>query len=137
MDILEQATKKLLFRVASGIVSDAKRIAPRASGNLKKDIQVISVDTARALIGNTRIASYAKFVHEGTKPHTIKPKKKKALKTPYGLFRSVKHPGTKANPYLVNAADGFFVSTKFDNAVRAFENETAQKIELEINKKIN
>lgn len=134
MGLLDKPTEKLLFRVASGIVSGAKRIAPRRTGNLIKDIQVIRVDSKSALVGNTRIAPYAKFVHDGTKKHTIKPKKKKALKTPYGLFRSVKHPGTKANPYLVNAADDFFGSTKFDNAVRAFEKETGEKIELKFKK---
>lgn len=134
MGLLDKPTEKLLFRVASGIVSAAKRIAPRRTGNLIKDIQVIRVDSKSALVGNTRIAPYAKFVHDGTKPHTIKPKKKKALKTPYGLFRNVKHPGTKANPYLVNAADDFFDGVKFDNAVRAFEKETAEKIELKVKK---
>lgn len=45
---------------------------------------------------------YAYFVHEGTRPHQIRPKEKKALfwqgaKHPLKL---VNHPGTKANQFM-------------------------------------
>jgi phage virion morphogenesis protein len=37
-----------------------------------------------------------------TGPRVIEPKKKKALRTPYGIFRRVRHPGSKipARPFL-------------------------------------
>lgn len=37
-----------------------------------------------------------------TGPHVIEPKRKKALRTPYGLFRRVRHPGSTipARPFL-------------------------------------
>ncbi len=37
-----------------------------------------------------------------TGPHIIRPRKKKALRTPYGIFRKVNHPGSliPARPFL-------------------------------------
>ena len=51
-------------------------------------------------------AKYAIFVHEGTRPHEIVPKSKGykghkgGLKTPFGVFNKIKHPGTKANKFI-------------------------------------
>ena len=93
--------KNFLFRIGSGIVLKAKYTAPIKTGNLKKEV------------GNTRLAPYAKFVHDGTAPHVIKPKRMKALanvKTGQMFGKKVNHPGTKANPYLLNAAEDFFDS---------------------------
>ncbi len=48
---------------------------------------------------------YGWFVREGTRPHIIRPRNKKALKFEVGgevIFATlVHHPGTKANPYHV------------------------------------
>jgi hypothetical protein len=66
-------------------------------------------------------ASYALYVHEGTKAHDIRPKNRKALRFPAdggsstlgGRVRSggkvrfakrVRHPGTKANPFMLRGA---------------------------------
>lgn len=48
-------------------------------------------------------AKYALAVHEGTAPRIIVPRRKKALYWPGALHpvKSVRHPGTKANPYMV------------------------------------
>lgn len=50
---------------------------------------------------------YAMFVHEGTKPHVIKPRRKKVLswKGPEGrvFATAVNHPGTEPRPWLRNA----------------------------------
>ena len=76
---MKQIFEKFLFRVGSQTVNEAKKISPYKTGNLKKDIQVISVNDKSVTIGNTTLAPYAKFVHYGTKPHIIKVKKAKAL----------------------------------------------------------
>lgn len=48
---------------------------------------------------------YAHMVHEGTKPHEIKPRRFGSLFFA-GLFRKlVKHPGAKANPFMRRAFD--------------------------------
>ena len=56
-------------------------------------------------------AKYALYVHEGTKPHTIKVRRAKALVFWWPRigrivhFESVKHPGTRANPWLTRALE--------------------------------
>jgi len=56
--------------------------------------------------------NYGVFVHEGTRPHIIKPKKKKSLRwSPPGgdvFAKEVHHPGYKGDPYLYNAAQETF-----------------------------
>jgi hypothetical protein len=51
--------------------------------------------------------NYAWFVHEGTKPHVIRPRNKKALKFKVGgrtiIVSKVNHPGTKSRPFLRTA----------------------------------
>jgi hypothetical protein len=69
-------------------------------------------------------APQALFLEEGTRPHVIRPKKAKALRWmgPNGpiFARSVRHPGTKAQPHLEPAIR--------DNA-GVFENIYADEIE--------
>jgi hypothetical protein len=103
--MIDKKTQELLFRVGVEVANRAKVIAPIVSGNLRNDIQVFDDDLIDGVIaiGNTQITPYAKFVHDGTKPYEIRPKRKKALKTPYGVYKKVNHPGIKANPYLEKA----------------------------------
>ncbi len=55
-----------------------------------------------------RIAPHTVFVHWGTKPHTIKPRDKKALRWGGGgkffFAKAVKHPGYKGDRWLLRAA---------------------------------
>ena len=46
--------------------------------------------------------NYAIFVHEGTRPHIIRPRVKQALywKGARHPVMSVRHPGTKKNPFM-------------------------------------
>lgn len=67
----------------------------------------------RPLVGYvfvTRDAPYGKYVHEGTRPHEIRPRKKRALRWATGggfvFAKNVMHPGTKADPFLKNALEG-------------------------------
>ena len=58
---------------------------------------------------DSRVAPYARFVHDGTRPHLILPNKKKALRWPVnGSFRfskkGVKHPGTEPDKWMERAA---------------------------------
>jgi len=74
-----------------------------------------SVDTKyspsrfRSSVGfNESAVKHGKFLHDGTKPHIISRKNKKALRwIAGGKFRfakSIKHPGTAPDPFIVNAA---------------------------------
>lgn len=122
-DIDKKEIEKFLFRIGSGIVRDAKDIAPIGpdrivnnteiqGGNLQADIKVWddNISSLEIEVGNSDITPYAIFVHEGTKPHIIRPKNKKGLankKTGAFFGKEVHHPGTKANPYLQNAVDNY------------------------------
>ena len=107
MKNIDKYLKDFLFRVGSGVAQVAKeKTAPIKTGNLKRDIRVFEVTAGEVKVGNTLKAKYAKYVHSGTRAHVIKPKNKKALANKKaGLFfgKKVKHPGQKANPYLLNA----------------------------------
>src|SRR5688572_22772457 len=52
---------------------------------------------------------YAAAVHDGSRPHTIRARKKKALKFQLGgqtvFAKSVKHPGAQGRPFLRMAAE--------------------------------
>ena len=107
MKNIDNFLKDFLFRVGSGVAQVAKeKTAPIRTGNLKRDIRVFEANASEVKIGNTLKIKYAKYVHSGTRAYTIKPKNKKALANKKaGLFfgKKVKHPGIKANPYLLNA----------------------------------
>jgi hypothetical protein len=55
-----------------------------------------------------KIADYARYVLYGTRPHEIRPKNRRSLRWASGVgfifAKFVKHPGTKADPYLVRSA---------------------------------
>lgn len=55
----------------------------------------------------TSHADYSRMVHDGTRPHVIRPSAKKALFWPGADHptRKVNHPGTAANPYMKRALD--------------------------------
>ena len=58
-----------------------------------------------------KAAPYGVFVHEGTRPHTIKPKTKRALRwvpmagNSFFFAKEVHHPGTKSDPFLYEALE--------------------------------
>lgn len=55
-----------------------------------------------------RVAPHAIFAHWGTKPHKIRPNKKKALRWPAGSMfafaKEVNHPGYEGDPWMNRAA---------------------------------
>ena len=81
------------------------------SGQLSRSI---SIDVASSgLHGEVYLdetmAEYGPAIHDGSKPHKIEPKTKKALSFESGgsLYarRSVQHPGTKPDPFLTEALE--------------------------------
>ena len=124
---------KFINNIADEIANQAKQIAPVDTGNLKDDIRVWHSRGGKkaAYIGNTLAAPYAKFVHYGTKPHVIKAKDKKVLanvKLDKVYGKRVFHPGTKANPYLLNAANDYFKSASFKKAQDRFIKDLEDEI---------
>lgn len=95
-----------LYRRASRVRDAAKRQVGVRTGRLKRSIRVYN--HTRFSRGQTlRIGTsvpYAKYHHDGTKPHTIYPQKKQVLKFQHGgvivFARQAHHPGTKPNRFL-------------------------------------
>lgn len=95
----------------------AKVLAPVDTGRLRASIRIESrrLLSLRSVYTIGSDVSYAKMVHDGTRPHVIRPKraytlrrgKKPALSFVWNgrrvFFAEVHHPGTKARPFLDRA----------------------------------
>lgn len=100
--------------------------------NLVADVEAVSLDEVPVRTGNLHAsitsyiagrtgvvkatAKYAAFVHEGTKPHVIRPKNKRALFWPGAVqpAKAVRHPGTRPNPFFTRALEKVDVQHSFD-----------------------
>lgn len=85
----------------------ARTLCPVDTGRLRSSIRYSIAVEPKGLVGvvGTDVI-YAGWVHEGTKPHIIKPKNKKALfwkGAAHPVRGPVNHPGTTGKPFLVDA----------------------------------
>lgn len=98
----------LVQQIAKPAVEEMRAEAPVKSGKLRDSLDYQHPTQHKIIIGSFGV-EYAKFVAEGTKPHVIRPKNASALKFQIGgrtvFAKSVKHPGTKANPFMSDAID--------------------------------
>lgn len=94
-----------LQRAALVVEAEAKREAPVKKGLLRRSITSRVVSDTRAEVGTN--TTYARPVHEGSRPHIITPKRAKALfwKGARHPVKSVRHPGNRPNPFMRRAAD--------------------------------
>lgn len=106
-DVRERARREHAFVTRTGVLERA----------IESDVQ------DRPLTGYvfvTRDAPYGKYVHEGTKPHAIYPRKKRALRWATGggfvFAKGVMHPGTEPDPFLKDALE-----SERDNVVALFK----------------
>jgi hypothetical protein len=111
-----------LKRRANRVRDAAKRQVPVKTGRLKRSIRVYG--HSRNAMGQTlRIGTsvpYAKYVHDGTKPHMIYPRRKQVLKFKSGnvigasggyiYTRQVHHRGTKPNRFLKDNVKFMYMS---------------------------
>jgi hypothetical protein len=99
-DILEERTNE----IARVLQNNIKKEAPYKEGRLKRSIRVDTRVNGKfsVIVGyyDEGVAPHGDYVLFGTPPHEIRAKNAKALKTPYGYFKKVDHPGTKANDFL-------------------------------------
>lgn len=78
-------------------------------GNLERSISSdVSDDPLTGVVFvDLGVAPYGIYVHEGTKPHSIFPKRKKALRWAQGggfiFSKDVLHPGTEPDPFMTGA----------------------------------
>ncbi len=116
---LQTAPEVVAKRLQSAVVASAAiitrhtvrsdGIVPYRTGRLSQSIgrppAGLEIGTLRAIVRPA--VDYAIFVHEGTAPHEIMPKTKKALFWPGAdhPVRKVNHPGTKPNPFMPRLLD--------------------------------
>lgn len=105
-DILQRRMRQIIRLVAA----DARTNAPVDTGRMAQAIKedpIVSEGPFRVIGGVTSHAPYSAFVHQGTRPHVIRPRNASALRFEVGGRRvfasSVNHPGTRPRPFLTNA----------------------------------
>jgi len=85
----------------------AKSNAPFVTGELRNSIVSSVIPAGVGLVGSvTATASYAIYVHQGTRPHEIHGNPILRFPARSGMIvftPKVDHPGTKANPFLTDA----------------------------------
>lgn len=101
---LRTGVYKTVFLLQKAAQEEAPVNKQTGGGNLRQSIEGRMTGSVSGVVHAK--AKYAFFVHEGTRPHLIRPVKKKALaNTRTGEFfgKLVHHPGTKANPFMERA----------------------------------
>jgi hypothetical protein len=103
------AVARYILRQAVATAAAARLRAPRDTGKLAASITAspFTFGGGPAAIVNAS-APYAVYVHEGTRPHPIDPSRATVLRFPAksGMIvftPHVEHPGTRAQPFLVEA----------------------------------
>ena len=97
---------------AGEIVAEEARSTHRyqtRSGAVEHSVSVRQVAPATASVFlDPSIAKHAPWVHAGTRPHMIRPVSRRmlrwAVRGDFRFARVVRHPGTKADPFLFEAA---------------------------------
>lgn len=91
------------------VVNRAKVLAPVDTGRLRAAIKgkLVRNWTLRSEYQITVNVDYAEMVHDGTRPHIIRPRNAQALRFNVGgrivYAKVVHHPGTRARPFLDRA----------------------------------
>jgi hypothetical protein len=97
----------ILEAVGLRAVLEQKKLAPVATGNLRRTIHLGTVTRRSAL--TVAGANYSADVELGTRPHVILPRKRGGvLRWKDGaqvrFAKRVQHPGTRAQPFMVPGA---------------------------------
>ena len=121
--VASRAALPEVVKITRTVLNRAKVLAPVRTGRLRSSGRMdVTITTVGPTGKVTFPVSYARFVHEGTRAHIIRAKKKKALKFKgagggFIYRKQVRHPGTKARPFVEDAlreiapASGFAVTS--------------------------
>lgn len=130
-----QEMRKTVAEATAVVFNEIVRTTPigkgyenRSGGNLQAGNRM-EVKGLRGRIWNP--VQYAKWVHYGTQPYTIRPKAKKALAFYINgrliITKKVDHPGIKANPWYDKAAE------KMDREIEKINAEGADRVTAILN----
>lgn len=107
--VIRGASRTELENTGRRVVNRAKILCPVDTGRLRASIRgrASRTWTLRPQFTVSSNVDYASMVHDGTRPHTIRPRTKQALKFTVGgqvvFAKVVHHPGTRARPFLDRA----------------------------------
>ena len=119
-DRLPEELKALVNTAAFAVDREVKLAAPVKTGNLQGATSIDNLsDYEKRIYVDEGIAPYAIYVIKGTPPHEIWAKPGSALNTPFGPYRKVKHPGSKANDYFATGVAN--AQPAIDSAVEEFK----------------
>lgn len=106
----EELERQTILRLSQAAYDEAQRGAGRhnKTGALVQSLFNRAIPRGREVGHDAQRAPQAVFVNFGTRPHVIRPDKKKALRWAGGgrffFAKQVNHPGYRGDPYLFNAA---------------------------------
>lgn len=128
---LVEAPEKIQRRVIremSQIVYDTAQRGADAhtkTGAMARSLQNRAIPNGREIRHDLQASPHALFVHWGTRPHEIRPRRRKVLRWPVGnefaFARKVWHPGYQGDAWMVRAADE--AVRQFDAIVRKAQQE--------------
>ena len=100
---VQKAIKKSAFNIESQAKKNLASNKSVVTGHLRRSIATKMGDLEATI--HTSNVKYAVIVEKGSKAHVVRPKNKKALywKGATHPVKQVKHPGSKAKPYLIPA----------------------------------
>lgn len=110
---------RLVQRTVDEAESLAVQSAPVDKGGLRgSHVKSPIISTGTQVIGGVEAQTdYAMFVHEGTRPHVIVPRRAKVLawqsNSGVAFAKRVNHPGTKAQPWLAKSAEAAALKNGF------------------------
>lgn len=103
---ISKAIQKTVLQIHNQALKEAPVNKQTGGGNLRQNISSKMISKLRGEIESR--APYSLFVHEGTRPHDIRPVYKRVLankRTGQIFGKLVHHPGTRANPFLLRAVE--------------------------------
>lgn len=100
---IQKVIKKAGFNIERNAKQNITNNGSVVTGHLRRGITT-NVGNMEATVHTSNI-KYARGVEEGTRPHIIRAKNKKALywKGAKHPVKSVRHPGSRAKPFLIPA----------------------------------
>jgi phage gpG-like protein len=100
----QQSTKEEIRTGGRQVLNRAKILTPVDTGRLRASLKM--TESGDTVTISTNVA-YAEYVHDGTRPHVIRPNRRQALRFVVGgrvvYAKVVHHPGTRARPFLTRA----------------------------------
>lgn len=126
---VKEEVQKAMVNSVNTVKNTAQDNVAYKTGTLRRSIYTdIQNSGITGIVGqDTNMASYGPGVEFGTAPHVILPVNKKALfwKGALNPYRSVHHPGTKANPFM-----GPALENSLDKIQQFFEDAMQRIIDI-------